>query len=187
MNSVVCVTIMVVALIGMVICQKKQDSFPLAKPLALILTLVVAVFGIIFLQGMLGGNAKEIQNNEFKFYASQMHKAAKYAKENFDAKSALLIMDESHKDDPRTPLVLDCCKEFIPNVEYGTLDVPPAMMSLNERMRASHFDAFVTQYPNVDVVISMVGIPRDFPKSKFIKDYGTSSVCNIAIQSLPIK
>ena len=136
----------------------------------MILTLVVAVFGIIFLQGMLGGNAKEIQNNEFKFYASQMHKAAKYAKENFDAKSALLIMDESHKDDPRTPLVLDCCKEFIPNVEYGTLDVPPAMMSLNERMRASHFDAFVTQYPNVDVVISMVGIPRDFPKSKFIKD-----------------
>lgn len=170
MNSYVCIAIMGVAFIGMIICQKKQNAFPAAKPLAMILTLVVAVFGIIFLQGMLGGNAKQIQNNEFKFYASQMYMAAKYAKENFDAKSALLILDESYKDDQRTEHVLECCKEFIPNVEYGTLEVPPAMVSLNERMRASHYDAFVTQYPNVDVVISLIGVPRDFPKSDFIKD-----------------
>ncbi len=168
--DVILVVAMVVALIGMVICQKKQNTFALAKPFALVLTLVVAVCGIIFIHGMLGGNSKQIQNNEFKFYASQMYVMAKYAKETFDAKSALVIMDEGYKNDPRTELVISCCKEFIPKVEYGTLEVPAGMVSLNERMRASHFDAFTNQYPDVDVIITMVGIPRDFAKCKVIKD-----------------
>ena len=101
-TDIILVVVMAVALIGMIVCQKKQSSFPLAKPLALVLTLVVAVCGIIFIHGMLGGNSKQIQNNEFKFYASQMYMMAKYAKENCDAKSALVIMDEGYKNDPRT-------------------------------------------------------------------------------------
>ena len=169
-TDIILVVAMAVALIGMIICQKKQNAFPLAKPLALVLTLVVAVCGIIFIHGMLGGNSKQIQNNEFKFYASQMYVMAKYAKDNFDAKSALVIMDEGYKNDPRTELVIEQCKQFIPNVEYGTLEVPAGMASLNERMRASHFDAFTNQYPNVDVIITMVGIPRDSAKCKVIKD-----------------
>ena len=169
-TDIILVVAMAVALIGMIICQKKQNAFPLAKPLALVLTLVVAVCGIIFIHGMLGGNSKQIQNNEFKFYASQMYVMAKYAKDNFDAKSALVIMDEGYKNDPRTELVIEQCKQFIPNVEYGTLEVPAGMASLNERMRASHFDAFTNQYPNVDVIITMIGIPRDYAKCNVIKD-----------------
>ena len=41
---------------------------------------------------------------------------------------------------------------------------------MNERMRASHFDAFTNQYPDVDVITTMVGIPCDFANCKVIKD-----------------
>ncbi len=112
---------------------------------------------------------RQIWDNEHKFFASQMYVMAKFAQEKFGAKSALIIMDEGFKGDPRTPLVVAQGKKFIPNVQYGTLDVPPAMVSLNERMRASHFNAFTDQYKDVDVIITMVGIPVDCKNCNVIK------------------
>ena len=65
--------IMVIALIGMIICSKKQKTNPAMQPIAFVLFIVVVIGGIMLLRetGTFGGQESSLLKNEMACYAAQ--------------------------------------------------------------------------------------------------------------------
>ena len=68
---IVYIAVMVVALIGMIICSKKQNTLAAAKPLSMVLLVVVAVCGVMVLKNQFSsGSISSLRENENRFYVS---------------------------------------------------------------------------------------------------------------------
>ncbi len=168
------IVVMLAALIGMIVCNKKQDTVAVAKPVAMVLMLVVLVCGFFLLKEMnvFGSSTDSLRNNEAKFFASQGFVVGKFAKSDLGGGKVLLVADNGFQNDTRIPELVEAIKEGMGGGEVvvDTVEVPggdPNMMEpLIERMKAKDFDALVAKYPDAKVVISMVGVPRDAARMK---------------------
>ena len=108
---VVYIALMVVALIGMIICSKKQNSVALAKPLSMVLLLVVAFCGVMVLKSQFSGGISSLRENENRFYVSQAFVVGDYVKGKFDAGKTLIIADPSYKADTRMTEFVEMMKK----------------------------------------------------------------------------
>jgi hypothetical protein len=58
------IAMMVVGLVGMIVCSKKQKSNPAMQPVAFALFIVVVIGAVMLLKGMMGGSNSQILNKE---------------------------------------------------------------------------------------------------------------------------
>ena len=182
---------MIVALIGMVVCQKKQNNFAAAKPLALILMLVVAVCGVMVLSSMFGDPHQDIRNNENYFYSTQTYMAGKTIKDRGITGKVVMLLDENYKQDPRTEQVIEMMKKGLghDNVVFDTVVLPDAetaMDPLYMRMRSKDFDAVIDKYADAAIVVTYVALPLDFLKNSKYKNAKTPKFAFVNIAESPL-
>jgi hypothetical protein len=172
---------MVLALVGMVACAKKQRTNPGAQPIAIALLIVVVICGItiLFQTGTLGqGATQKLIENELKYAQSQALVLGKYLKETYPDSTVLIVADRNYEKSNRQQKLIDGLKEGLGGastpITIGTLELPKNkkgmppeemdMMPLEEIMTAKEFDALLKKHPKANLVISMIGLPRDADK-----------------------
>lgn len=168
------VIVMLAALVGMIICNKKQNTVAVAKPIAMVLMIVVLVCGFLLLKEMniFGSSTDNLRNNEAKFFASQGFVVGKFIKSDLGGGKVLLIADNGFDKDTRIPALVEAIKEGMGGGEVvvDTITLPGGeaemMEPLIERMKAKDFDAVVEKNADAKVVMSLVGVPRDAAKLK---------------------
>lgn len=178
-GTVLIALVMFVALIGMIICSKKQKSSPAAQPIAIGLLVIVIVCGVAVLYntGIFGNQTNKFQEYENRYYASQGNVIGRFIAANYSGKKVLVILEPDYQKSPRTEIMTNAIKlgagagtevvadTVIPakapvNPEEG-MDMP-----LVEIMTAADFDAALDKHPDAGVIVSAVGLPRDARKMK---------------------
>ena len=76
MGTIISVAIMVVGVIGMIICSKKQKTNPAMQPVSILLFLIVAGAAAYFCVQQMGCNSSaSVMESELAFLASRGHAA----------------------------------------------------------------------------------------------------------------
>lgn len=172
--AVVYGALMVLALIGMIICSKKQKTNPAMQPVAFVLFIVVVIGAIMLLREMnvFGGN-DSLLSNELKFYTSQGNEVGKFlAKEN-GGKKVLFVADPGFETSDNIKSLVDAFKKGYgsEDVVVDTIALPDdqkdAPMPLYMIMKAKDFDALLEKHPDCQVVVTSIGLPSDVNKMKF--------------------
>jgi hypothetical protein len=175
--------VMFVALIGMIVCSKKQKTNPNAQPVAIGLLIIVIICGIamMYRTGIFGGGGTEkFQQIENRYYASQGYVIGKFIGKNYAGQKVLVIADRNFDKNKRVKLLVDAIKEAMGGNASVTVDTvelanPPKQpqgapemldMPLFELMTAKDFDNTIKKYSDCSVVISTIGLPRDANKLK---------------------
>lgn len=181
--------VMVLALVGMIACAKKQRTNPNAQPIAIALLIVVVICGIAILvkTGTLGDNANEkLIQNEMKFASSTAIILGQDLRVAYPGEKVLVVVDRNFDKNTRQQKLVEGLKEGLGStaeVVTDTLtieslkknDTPPApgapppeedIMPLEEIMKAVDFDAVIEKHPDCKIVISLIGLPRDFNQMK---------------------
>ncbi|MDD2478777.1 MAG: hypothetical protein PHS31_02675 [Victivallaceae bacterium] len=173
-ETVLIAIVMFLALIGMIICSKKQKASPAAQPIAIGLLVVVVVCGVLMLYktGIFGDN-NDFMEIENRYYASQGQVVGEYVNKNFAGKKVLVIMDRGYEKNPRTEVLLQALKAGAGSdldVTADTLTLANAPkgpegeefeMPLFETMTAKDFNAVLSKHKDAGVIISTIGLPRD--------------------------
>ncbi|MCF6176163.1 MAG: hypothetical protein L3J71_10390 [Victivallaceae bacterium] len=187
MVTVLICVVMFAALIGMMVCSKKQKTNPNAQPIAMGLLIVVIICGVAMLYrtGILGDANAGRMASENQFTASQGIVLGQYLAANNPGK-VLVIAEADFKTNVYTKTLVDGLKEGIgagADVAVDTIEIPGAkkptdqedpnmpdmMMPLMDTMTAKDFDRTVANYPNAKVIVSLVGLPRDKSRMKLWK------------------
>ncbi len=177
--TVLIALVMFIALVGMIVCSKKQKTSPIAQPIAIVLLIIVIAcgVGILYRTDILGNPTNRFQAYENTYHASQGVVLGKFIKANFPDKKVLVLLETDFNTNPRTKILVDALKEGAGgnlNVETATLQLAnrpntPEMgmeMPLFEMMTAADFDKALESYKDCGVVISCIGLPRDIQKMK---------------------
>lgn len=173
---IVYIAVMVVALIGMIICSKKQNTLAAAKPLSMVLLVVVAVCGVMVLKNQFSsGSISSLRENENRFYVSQAFVIGDYVKGKLDAGKVLIIADPSYKNDTRmTEFVEQMKKGSGGEVVIDTVELPEPQEEMaepiSERMKAKDFEATIARNSDAKVVVSLIGLPRDLKNLKILNN-----------------
>jgi len=184
--------VMILALIGMIACAKKQRTNPNAQPIAIALLIVVVICGIAILvkTGTLGDNANEkLIQNELKFATATAIILGEELKSNYPNEKVLVVVDRNFDKNTRQQKLVEGLKKGLGTAEVVTdtlvlegrkRDNPPVaaapgapplppeedIMPLEELMKASDFDAVIEKNPDCKIVVSLIGLPRDFNMMK---------------------
>lgn len=175
-STIFCVIIMIAALIGMIVCAKKQKTNPKAQPMAIALLFVVIITGICTL--FKGNSNAGMIESENRFYVSKAYVIGKFIVKNFPKAKVLLIENEGFEKNKRVQGFIEALKEGMGNnnvkaVALELLNKPkrpegmPAdmpMMPVMELMTSQDFDATINANSSCNVIISLVGLPRDAKK-----------------------
>lgn len=171
---VVYIAIMVVALIGMIICQKKQNTMPVAKVISIVLLVVLlGCFGMVMKDFFGNASGGALRDNENKFYVSQAFVVGDFVKGKLDGGKILIVADPSYKQDTRmNDFVAAMKKGQGGEVVIDTIELPPTNEEMaepiSERMTAKDFDAVIARNSDAKVVVSLIGLPRDLKNLKAI-------------------
>ena len=170
---VVYIALMVVALIGMIVCSKKQNTLAIAKPLSMVLLVVVAVCGVMVLKGQFSDGMTSLRDNENKFYVSQAFVVGDYVKGKLDAGKILIIADPSYTVDQRMTEFVELMKKGSGGeVVISTVALPDTGEEMaepvSERMRAKDFEKVIAENSDAKVVVSLIGLPRDLKNLKIL-------------------
>ncbi len=182
--TVVIALVMFLALIGMIVCSKKQKTSPAAQPIAIGLLIVVIACGvwILYRTDILGSPSNRFQEYENRYHASQGNVLGKYIQKNFPGKKVLVLLESDYNTNPRTKILEDALKAGAGenlDVVTDTLvlanrpNTPEADMGMEmplfELMTAKDFDNALDAHKDCGVVISSIGLPRDAQKMKLWK------------------
>jgi len=175
--------VMVLALIGMVACAKKQRTNPNAQPIAIALLIVVIACGvtIMFKTGSLGdGDAAQIIENETRFACAKAEVLGKYLQSKCPGEKTLIVADRDFEKNERTKRLIESLKKGLgsADAEVCTIEIAkkgnvPAeeefMMPIEEMMTANDFDKLIDSHKDSKLIVSMIGLPRDLNKMKLWK------------------
>lgn len=174
--------VMILALIGMIACAKKQRTNPNAQPVAVALLVVVIACGITIMikTGSFGGDdTAALIENETKFACAKADVMGNYLKGKFAGEKVLVVADRDYEKNKRTQRLIDSLKAGLgADVTVDTIAIAskggaPAeeefMMPLEEIMTAKDFDTMLDKHADCKIVVSMVGLPRDAAKMKIWK------------------
>ncbi len=179
-GGIIAVLVMILSLIGMIVCSKKQDSVAMAKPAAVGLMVLVMLCAVVILMktGVIGdqGTQKIIQN-EFVYTKASYVTLGKFIAEKNAGAKILLIVDKQRKNDTRSPMLLDAFKEGLAGKATISASETPAiawpegrpqprpeemdMMPLQEMMTAQSFNDLMAKYPDCTLIVSFIGLPND--------------------------
>ncbi|MDD5698439.1 MAG: hypothetical protein PHH77_07455 [Victivallaceae bacterium] len=177
--------VMVAALIGMIICSKKQKTNPSAQPVAIALLIVVIISGIYMLykNNIFGSSNASMIEAENHFYASQGYMVGKFIAKNIPAAKVLVVENEDFQKSKREQGFIAALKEGLGNdnvnaVALEILNKPkrPAgmpedmpMMPVMEMMTSKDFDATLNANSSANVVVSVIGLPRNASEMRLWK------------------
>jgi hypothetical protein len=105
--------VMLIALIAMIVCAKKQDTVPAAKPAAIACMVVVMVcaLGILIQTGMFGDySTSKIIANEMVYAKAGAYIPGKYIGEKFPGSKILFLVDDE-KYNSRQKEIIESFKE----------------------------------------------------------------------------
>ncbi len=170
------IALMVLGLIGMIACSKKQKTNPAMQPVAFVLFIVVVINAALLLYdlGIFGGARNSLLRNEMAFYASQGNKVGTFLKEKAPGKKVLLVTDAGFETNDSVKRLAEALRDgYQGEVVVDTVNVPgnetESGAPLYMIMKASDFDALVEKYSDCGIIVSAIGLPSDMGRLKFIK------------------
>ena len=162
------VIVMVIGLIGMIVCSKKQKTNPAMQPVALGVFLVVIVAAVMLLieTNVFGGNSS-IMESELAFLASRGHAAGAHLAKVAPGKKIVVIAEPNYDKNEQSKNLIEMVKKAYgsENLVVEALVVPGASgenaMPIEELMKAKDFDAALKKHKDVGIVLSLIGLPQD--------------------------
>ena len=178
-GGIVAVLFMVGGLIGMIVCSKKQATSAIAKPLAVVLMLVVIVCAVVVLMktGVVGDQGTQrIIANELTYAKAGYFMLGKQLAEKASGAKTLIIAEKARANDTRTPELLQAFKDgaagklkiaatATPTVTWPEGKQPKPeemdMMPMNEMLKAKDYNDVISKYPDCNLIVSFIGLPND--------------------------
>ena len=176
-GGIVAVLFMVGGLIGMIVCSKKQATSAIAKPLAVVLMLVVIVCAVVVLMktGVVGDQGTQrIIANELTYAKAGYFMLGKQLAEKAPGAKTLIISEKARDKDTRTPELLQAFKDGAagklniaatdtPTLTWpaGKEPKPEEMSMMSEMLKAKDYNDLIKKYPDCTLVVSFMGLPRD--------------------------
>ena len=162
------VIIMVIGLIGMIVCSKKQKTNPAMQPVALGVFLVVIVAAVMLLieTNVFGGNSS-IMESELAFLASRGHAAGAHLAKVAPGKKIVVIAEPNYDKNEQSKNLIEMVRKAYgsENLVVEALVVPGASgenaMPIEELMKAKDFDAALKKHKDFGIVLSLIGLPQD--------------------------
>ncbi len=172
------IVIMIVGLIGMIVCSKKQKTNPAMQSVGFVLFLVVLAGAVMLLREMnvFGGGASDIVNSELTYSASRGNKAGKFLSGIAGGKKVLIIAENGFDKNENSKRIVEAVKAGYgsENVVVDSLAVKGAgeegAMPIEELMKGKDFDALIAKHKDAGVVISILGLPSDAYKMSFFRN-----------------
>ena len=163
------VAVMVVGLIGMIVCSKKQKTNPAMQPVALGVFIVVIIAAVMLLKetNVFGSSNSAIMESELAFLASRGHAAGAHLAKVAPGKKIVVIAEPNFDKNVQSKNLIDMIKKGYgsENVVVEGLVVPGAnaenAMPIEELMKAKDFDAALAKHKDAGIVISLVGLPQN--------------------------
>ena len=161
---------MVVGLVGMIICSKKQKTNPAMQPAAFGLFVVVVIGAIMLLKGMFSGNS-EILEKEMAFAHSRGYVVGKYLKGVAADKKVLFVADPLYAESKTGSALIKGFKSGYGSDNIVFDNVKPAKMgeesSIEESMTPADMDALFAAHTDAGVIITTIGLPQNAKKMKY--------------------
>ena len=168
------VAVMVVGLIGMIICSKKQKTNPAMQPVALGVFIVVIIAAVMLLKetNIFGSSNNAIMESELAFLASRGQAAGAHLAKVAPGKKIVVIAEPNYDKSVHTKNMIDLLKKT-----YGTEDlavealvIPGASdenaAPIEELMKAKDFDKVLDKHKDAGIVVSLVGLPQNAARMK---------------------
>ena len=169
--------IMLIGLIGMIACSKKQRTNPSMQTFAVIIFVFVVIAGILLMRdlGVFGVNNAKRFETERTFYASRGYVAGDYLKTLKPNGKLVLLAEADYATNETVKRLVEAIKDgYGSNVVVASLDLPAGNnemdMPMSMRMRAKDFDKFFKDNEDAGIIISAVGLPEDAPRMKYWKN-----------------
>ena len=180
MFNIVVGVIMGVAFVGMIVCAKKQNSTPAAKPAALGLLVAVVISAIAMLVHNLGGGAdNEVIATEAQYTASTAYTLAKHLSHTMPGAKVLVVTSKVDKSNILQQAKIKALKEGLaPATTDVVFDVPPvsdpSVSAIMNSLTAADMDKLFAKHKDRNLIIMLIRLPRDAQKmkiwSQFLKD-----------------
>ena len=129
-KAIIGIAIMVLGLVGMIVCSKKQRVNPALQPLSFVLFIVVLVGAFLFLQtrGLFGGSrGSGAVNNELAYQEARGTVVGEFMKSTAPDKKLVIIAEPNYQSDRFTMQLINSLKKAYgagePEIE--TVEVPP--------------------------------------------------------------
>ena len=174
---------MAACFVGIIICAKKQHTNSLAKPMAIVLLLGVVVCAIMILVKNLGsGDTKKLIENEMRFARSTTVILGRKLAEVKPGANVLIVVEDDTAQNPRQDTLIAGLREgFGSAITNVTIKSPPVQkpkggpedysMPMMELMKADDFNKLFDQNRSCNLIITMIGLPYDFPKLNLWKQF----------------
>lgn len=222
LEAIIMAIIMVLALIGMIVCAKKQEMIPAAKPAAIVCMVVIiaCAFGILTTTGMFGdGGAKKMIANEMVYSHASAYISGKYIGEKYPGAKILLLVDDETNNIRQAEMIehlkrglgdrceivgMECPKPLLPPppeeeavaaVEGAAEGTDAAasqqlyrgmmemMVPIQEIMTAQLVTDAIAKYPDVTMLVTFVGLPRNFQEMDIWHEEDETKMLKVALIS----
>ena len=174
-KAIIGIAIMVVGLIGMIVCSKKQRVNPALQPVSFVLFVVVLVGAFLFLQtrGLFGGGKSGAVDNELEYQTARGVIVGKFIKSQTEGKKLVIIADpnyaqtdEKNRDRFTKRLIESLTKECgASEVATESVEVPASAEEdgtpASDFMTPKAVDALIAKHPDVGAVLFMSGLPEN--------------------------
>ena len=173
------IAMMVVGLIGMIVCSKKQKTTPIMQPVAFGLFIVVVIGAVMLLKGMFGG-ASPILNKEMAFAHSRGYMVGKFLKDKAPGKKVLFVADPVYGQSKTGGALVEGFKKAYGSDNIVFDNVKPAKTSeeasIEETMTAADMDALFNAHSDAGVIITTIGLPQKAKNMKYFSAKGDKPV-----------
>jgi len=166
--------VMFLALVGMIVCLKKQAELAPAKPLGIVLLVVVIGCGLAVINRFSSSKQQTVEqlvSLEESYQRVADEQLGRWLAERHAGTSVLVIMPEKNPTaamQARVAAFKAGLKGSLGIEDLVAIEVEDSTGSLSpmEQMAARHFDALLERYPYCTMVVSFIGLPSDFAKMK---------------------
>jgi hypothetical protein len=178
-GGIIAVVFMAISLIGMIMCAKKQYTVAIAKPMAVVLMIVVLICAVVILMktGVLGDQGTQrIIENELTYAKAGYYMLGKQLAAKAPGSKTLLIVEKIRDNDTRTPALIQAFKDGADGkLSIAATDTPTVtwpkgqqpkpeeidMMPMNEMLKAKDYNDVINKYPDCNLIVSFIGLPMD--------------------------
>ena len=167
---VVGIAIMIVGVIGMLICVKKQRVNPALQPLSFVLFVVVLIGGFLCLrgQGLLGGSrGAGAVANELAYQEARGTVIGEFLKKAAPDKKLVIIADANYQKDRFTMQLIESLKKAYGagEPEIDSVPIPPNAeedgISSSDYVTAKALNDLLANHQDIGAVLFMNGLPEN--------------------------
>jgi len=177
-KAVIGIAIMVVGLIGMIVCSKKQRVNPALQPVSFVLFVVVLVGAFLFLQtrGLFGGSRSSgAVNNELAYQEARGTVAGEFLKGVASGKKLVIIAEPNYQNDKFAMQMIASFKKAYGTAEADIEAVEVPANAEEEGIPSSDYvtpkaiDALLAKHPDAGAVLFIGGLPENPQRMNIFK------------------